>query len=475
MSILYRPDDGVAGDFIPYYWNGDYHLFYIKDFRDDAGYGPGKPWFHLVTRDFVNFEEWGEAVPHGAPDEQDISVGTGSVIEKDGTFHLYFTGINASFAGTGKPAQVVMRATSTDLRNWRKEPDFRFNPPTALGYELDDWRDPFIFWNDAAGEYWMLVTARTDSGPVRNRGCIGLATSSDLVSWEGKPPLWAPGEVWAHPCPDLFRQGDWWYMVYSVSREWIATHYRMARSLEGPWLSPPNSMLDGLAYCAGKTAGDETQRFAFAWLPTREGETDDGDWEWGGHLVVHEVMQQPDGALAMRIPATVAQSFANAAPFQPQPVLGSWEVKEGSASTSAIGRYALMTLGEMPDECLVETTVTFDAEMTNCGLLLRASDDLESYYVVRLEPANNRIVLDRWSPNYSETTFNDLIMLERRAVLTPDRPVKVQLLVDGTALVIYIDDQVALSGRMYDRRSGALGLFVTEGEARFEGIRMGTR
>jgi beta-fructofuranosidase len=134
-----------------------------------------------------------------------------------------------------------------------------------------------------------------------------------------------------------------------------------------------------------------------------------------------------------------------------------------------------MTLGEMPDECLVETTVTFDAETTNCGLLLRASDDLESYYLVRLEPANNRIVLDRWSPDYSKTTFNDLIVLERRAILTPDRPVKVQLLIDGTALVIYVDDQVALSGRMYDRRTGALGLFVTEGEARFEGLRIGTR
>lgn len=30
MTVLYRPDDGVAGDFIPFFWEGDYHLFYIK-------------------------------------------------------------------------------------------------------------------------------------------------------------------------------------------------------------------------------------------------------------------------------------------------------------------------------------------------------------------------------------------------------------------------------------------------------------
>ncbi len=475
MTVLYRPDDGVAGDFIPFYWEGDYHLFYIKEYAEETGHGPGRPWYHLVTRDFVHFEEWGEAITHGAPDEQDVDVGTGSVIAGDGIFYIYFTGINPSFAGTGKAAQVVMRATSTDLRTWHKDPDFKFFAPTELGYELDDWRDPFVFWNEAAGEYWMLMTARRDSGPVRNRGCIGLAVSSDLVNWEGRPPLWAPDEVWAHPCPDLFRHGDRWYLVYSVSREWIATHYRMAHSLEGPWMSAADDMFDGLVYGAAKTAGDGSQRYTFGWLPTRAGESDDGDWLWGGNLVVHEVVPQPDGSLTVRIPATVAGAFSRQAPLLPQPVLGSWDVQGESAATSAISRYALMTLGEMPDECLIEATVTFGPGLINCGLLLHASDDLESYYQVRLEPARNRVVLDRWSPQFSVTTTNPPLMLERRVELAPDRPIKVQLLVDGTALVVYVDGRVALSGRIYDRREGALGLFATEGEARFDGIRMATR
>ena len=89
MTILYRPDDGVAGDFIPFYWEGDYHLFYIKEYGDETGHGPGRPWYHLVTRDFVHFEEWGEAITHGAPDEQDVDVGTGSVIAGDGIFYIY--------------------------------------------------------------------------------------------------------------------------------------------------------------------------------------------------------------------------------------------------------------------------------------------------------------------------------------------------------------------------------------------------
>ena len=72
MSFLYKPPDGVAADFIPFYWKGEYHLFYLKDYRDLQGHGEGTPWFHLVTRDFVHFEDWGEILPRGSAAEQDL-------------------------------------------------------------------------------------------------------------------------------------------------------------------------------------------------------------------------------------------------------------------------------------------------------------------------------------------------------------------------------------------------------------------
>jgi len=102
MSIFYRPFDGVAADFIPFFWNGAYHLFYLKDYRDEAAHGQGTPWFHLVTRDFVTFEDWSEALPRGAAEAQDLWIFTGSVIERNGTFHIFYTGHNSNFNGTGK-------------------------------------------------------------------------------------------------------------------------------------------------------------------------------------------------------------------------------------------------------------------------------------------------------------------------------------------------------------------------------------
>ncbi len=52
MSIFFKPDDAWAADFIPFYWQGEYHLFYLKDYRDKAGHGEGIPWWHVGTSRF---------------------------------------------------------------------------------------------------------------------------------------------------------------------------------------------------------------------------------------------------------------------------------------------------------------------------------------------------------------------------------------------------------------------------------------
>jgi beta-fructofuranosidase len=490
MGIFYRPDDGVAADFIPFFWRGEYHLFYLKDYRDIPGHGEGTPYWHIVTRDFVHFEDWGEALARGPQDAQDLMVSTGCVLEHEGTFHIFYTGQNHHFSAIGRPTQGGMHATSRDLRTWAKEDEPIFYAPTDR-YEKDDWRDPFVFWNPEAGEYWMLLAARVKMGPSRLRGCTALAASRDLVHWEMRPTFWAPDLYYTHECPDLFRIGEWWYLVYSTFSERSVTHYRMSRSLEGPWLAPANDTFDGRAFYAAKSASvgaaksassDDGRRYMFGWLPTREGETDTGKWQWGGELVVHEVVQRADGMLAVRPPDTVLAAFNHAlAPGAPHTILGSWRTEDdGSLATSAVGRNAIISLGAMPDECLLEMHVTYEAGTASYGLLLRADATYDAYYQVRLEPANQRMVIDRW-PRPGDEPF----MLERPFALKKGQSVTLKVITSGTNQVVYAgatdrqgcgssDEQewTALSCRMYDHRSGEWGLFVIEGQARFAALQV---
>jgi beta-fructofuranosidase len=464
MSFFYKPADGIAADFIPFYWDNTFHLFYLKDYRDEANHGKGTPWFHLETNDFVHFTERGEALARGPVDAQDLWVFTGSVIEANDGFQIFYTGHNQLFEQR-KPIQAVMRATSPDLQTWTKDDSFLFFAPE--GYEVDDWRDPFVFWNEQADEYWMLLAARTTTGPSRNRGCVALATSPDLNQWTVAAPFWAPSLYFTHECPDLFQIGDWWYLVYSTFSERVVTHYRMSRSLQGPWLTPANDTFDARAFYAAKTASDGQRRFAFGWLPTRVDERDDGSWQWGGHLVVHEIVQEADGTLSVRMPESVHQAFNAPVKIQPRPVLGDWQIHEDHLSADAISRHSALYLGDLPKTCLIELELKLTAGTVNAGVLLRANAELNSYYQIRIEPLNSRLVFDRW-PRPGDQPF----MLERLLETAADRPIKLQIIVDGTCVVAYVDDKIACSSRMYEHRTGGFGLFVSEGKADFSNLRV---
>lgn len=467
MSIFFKPSDGWAGDFIPFYWDNEYHLFYLKDYRDEKGHGLGIPWFHIGTQDFISFMDYEEALPRGSRNEQDLYVFTGCVIERDGLFHIYYTGHNPLFEDSGQPIQAVMHATSRDLVRWEKDPANPILFADTAHYEPDDWRDPLVFWNEEAGEYWMLLAARLKHGPSNRRGCIALTASRDLSQWEIRKPFWAPDLYYTHECPDLFRMGDWWYLVNSTFSERTVTHYRMSRSLAGPWTAPANDSFDGRDFYAAKTISDGQRRFAFGWNPSRTDEKDTGNRQWGGDLVVHEVVQEEDGALSVKVPEEVAEQFTKPVALTAEPRIGQWDVEGDSLTARANDSFAWCSLGTMPSTCSLETTITFSPETRSCGVMLRTDDTLDNYYQIRLEPGRDRVVFDRW-PRPGDEPF----MIERPLELKAEEPVRLRVLVEDSIIVAYLNDQVALSTRGYDHLSGACGLFVSEGIATFGSTRV---
>ena len=467
-EFFYRPQGAWAADFIPFYKDGRFRLFYLLDWRDKHLQGEGTPWYQISTRDFVHFEEHGEMLARGNEDEQDLYVFTGSVMEAQGRYHIFYTGHNPYLRKRGKPEQGIMHAVSDDLLSWKKIPEETFFAPPDR-YEPHDWRDPFVFWNVEAGEYWMLLAARLKTGPSRRRGCTALCASKDLKKWEVREPFWTPGLYFTHECPDLFRMGEWWYLVYSTFTERMVTHYRMSKSLKGPWSAPENDTFDGRAFYAAKTASDGHRRFLFGWNPTRVGQRDDGEWQWGGNLVVHEIVQEADGTLSVKIPESVEAAFSRPLSFQMKKAIGICEVKENSATIVAPDSFACTVAGNLPRAVKIDATVDFKANTRGCGIMLRASEDLEEAYYIRLEPGRNRLVLDSW-PRPGERPF--WVELERPLALAPGRPVELKVIVEGTICEVYVAGKIAMSARLYNRHAGQWGLFVNEGTAIFRDIKL---
>ncbi len=297
--IHYRPEEPAwAGDPIPFYWNGRYHIFYLE-----AGRGAG-PWAHIVSTDLVHWERLPYALLPGTdplgPDAEGIW--TGSVIEHEGVFHIFYTGKNMVHP---EGDQKVMHATSVDLVNWTKRPEWTFyadgvhywSKPVNGSlegiqiYHHQAFRDPEVFYNPDAGCWWLLLHAcRPDGEPV-----FALYTSDDLIGWTPQEPLVScAGAGMSGDCPHYVQLG---HRSYIISAE---HNYVWAEKPEGPY-SAVNAPFDAGLFTVPKGLFDGKRHLLVGWLNDLEGFRDEGGGRWGGTLsMAREVYAGPRGELFQR-------------------------------------------------------------------------------------------------------------------------------------------------------------------------------
>jgi beta-fructofuranosidase len=154
---------------------------------------------HAVSTDLRSWRLAADAlVPADAPGWDDLATWTGSVVRgPDNRWYLFYTGVSRSERGL---VQRIGLATSDDLLVWRRygtrplvEADPRWYETLDLTRWYEQaWRDPWVY-ADASGDGWhMLITARSNTGPVGERGVLGHARSADLITWTVGPPLSEP-------------------------------------------------------------------------------------------------------------------------------------------------------------------------------------------------------------------------------------------------------------------------------------------
>lgn len=183
------------------YYDGEYHLFY-QYYPDSTVWGP-MYWGHAVSKDMVSWEHLPVALE---PDELGYIFSGSAVVDWKNT---------TGFGSEEKPAMVAIytyhnpegKATnhenhqtqgiaySTDKgRTWTK---YKENPVLPNPENINDFRDPKVFWHDAS-EKWVMVLAAGDKIKVYN--------SKDLKSWTFASDFGVGQGSQARPweCPDLF-------------------------------------------------------------------------------------------------------------------------------------------------------------------------------------------------------------------------------------------------------------------------------
>ncbi|HPH97847.1 MAG TPA: hypothetical protein PKW33_16730 [Anaerolineaceae bacterium] len=290
---------------LPHHWiwdfwfaqNGsDFHTFYLQAPRS-LGDPDLRHWNvcigHAVSHDLTNWQVLPDALspsPEGSDAWDDYTTWTGSIIQHQSLWYLFYTGTKRSEKGK---IQRIGLATSTDLIHWEKHPanplieadptwyeKYNFHNPT---WGDEAWRDPWVFQDAVTGDFHMYMTARVNKGDADARGVIGHAWSKDLLSWRALPPVTAPGHFGQLEVPQLVQLQGRSVLLFSTavtthSAQWqlqtgltpvSGTHFLAGQNPLGPFtLTTPRFMVGDRAgsLYAGKMIQNADGQWVFlAW------------------------------------------------------------------------------------------------------------------------------------------------------------------------------------------------------------------
>lgn len=453
FGTYYKPYVGYVGDPMPFYdpVAQDFKVLYLQDYRpnQETTY---HPIWGLRTTDAASYTSLGELISTGTASEADAAIGTGSTIynESDGLYYTFYTGHTSN-------QEVVMMATSSDFEEWTKDRSF-YLQGSDYGYSTTDFRDPFVFKGDD-GFYHMLVSTYEGT-----KGTLAEFTSSDLKTWSHAGVFMTMMWDRFYECPDLFKMGDWWYLVYSEKLAAIRkVQYLKGRTLDelkattandaGLWPDDHEGFLDSRGFYAGKTASDGTNRYIWGWCPTREGNDNTNvgaapdEPEWAGNLVAHKIIQHEDGTLTLGAVDGIDRKYSAESELKVMAQSESGIANSDGVYTMTGDSYLLFNRLQVHNK--ISFTVKTASATDKFGFSLVRGTDSKEYYSIIVNPESDTTRKINFEEE-GEEGIGFVEGIDGYLFNTPsDNVYDITVYTDNSVCVVYINDNVAYTNRIY--------------------------
>ncbi len=451
----------------PFYFRGKYHITFQKN-----PHGPfwhQIHWGHLVSDDMVHWQEVEMALRPEAGDLTPDGVWSGSAtLDAEGNPVLFFTAGNDSLF----PNQQVALARPKDLedpllRTWVIHPDPLITQQPDWGL-LGQFRDPFVFWDEAAQQWYQLVT----SGIPNGSGTALVFSSTDLTQWDYLGPLFSTdiktypqlGLVWELPVLLPLGKGrdgrprHWFGInshgagavveIYYWIGIWDATSGRFEPDHPEPRLmdigdrkfTGPSGMLDpvtGRSILFTITQGEATHQ--------QEAES---GWAHNGGLPLNLWLGEDD---QLRFAPISELASLRRAPLVDATQISGAEAQALLASVS----------GDMLELELVLDAASLEDSANNDALVLelRKNPRATELTKLRLQPIAGaqrwRLELDRTQTSLDPDVLSYGV---QGGELALDKEIRLRVFLDRSMLEVYLNERISLTSRLYPATLDALGL-----------------
>ena len=461
-TTFYKPTNGWVGDPMPFYENGKFHIFYLYDARNTLP--TFHPWYKVMTADFATFTENSEMIPTGNATDQDGALGTGSVFKWNGTYYAFYTGHN----GILDPKEKIMLATSTDLKSWTKNPSFQLQ--ASWGYDRNEFRDPIIIEDKSNGTFKMLIATRSEVDLVSNanvpwRAVIAQYSSTNLIDWTLEKPFYEDTSTFITECPDIFTMGQYQYLIYSNIDDRMV-HYKYRSLTSNVWITPENSKLDGIAFYAGRTVSDGAHRYIMGWCPTKNKNSDSNVFDWAGSLVTHRLIQHSDGTFAVAIPDGVNDKFNVNEALQSVSNFGMTKQGDAYVLKANGSQKAFSVFDRRADVFKIKTHIKATTS-SQFGFEFGACGTRNEVFALVFDLAKNQLRLDKVIKNSAPLNLTQLPLK-----VPANKEFDVTIVSENSVCVIYINNEIAFTNRIYKMNRNPWVVFADNGEVTFSDLKI---
>ena len=442
--------DGInqpyVGDPMPYYEDGVYYIYYLKDGGDSFNHSI----YLTTTTDFVTYTEQDAPVLESSRSGgQDSWIGTGSVVKVEDRYYLFYTGHNG--ASNMEYKEKIMVAVSDNLYSFEKVEGWEITPPSELR-QKNDFRDPQCYYDPETKTISMTITA-SQQNVAR---ILKYTVSADLAQahYDGIIFTNPVGDFWNLECTDTFKIGDTWYVSYSAQDDTL--WYASSNNQFGPYSEPKR--LEGKLFYAAKHVEDGENSYMVGWARRSESASSTQDvLAWGGNVVAQKIVQTENGELALAPVDAVLEQYTS------------------RRALLTGGAHAVVEAGSLYSyrdvfTCYESFAITGDFTYTGSGSFGLAFDyngKTDKYKLISISPSENKLSL----------YFNEgsTLITEKDISLEKGKTYSFTYVQEGSVGVFYIDGMAALTVRIYGASGKPIMVFAENNTVTFSALRQYTR
>lgn len=450
-SIFFVPEmDGTnqpyVGDTMPYYENGVYYIYYLKEGGDSYNHSI----YLATTTDFVSYTEYDEPVlAASVSGGQDSWTGTGSVVKVKDKYYFFYTG--HTDAATAEYKEKIMVAESDSLTSFDKVSGWEITPPAELG-QKNDFRDPQAYYDSQTGTISLTITA--SQGNVAR--ILKYTVSADLqeADYDGIIFSNTEGDFWNLECSDTFQIGDKWYLTYSAQDDTL--WYASADSQFGPYSEAKR--LEGKLFYAAKHVEDGEDTYMVGWARRSESASSTQEVSgWAGNLAVQKVVQKESGELVLAPVDSIRDQFG---------VRRELLLKESHTYIEAGSLYSYEDAFTCYESFMLTGEFICQGE-GSFGLCFDYNGRNDKYKMISICPGSNKL----------QHSFNEgsTLIAETDIDLVPGESYSFTYIQEGSVGIFYINDMAALTVRVYGVSGKPIKLFAENNSVLFSSLRQYTK